>query len=55
MTYIKTFLPKYEDLIKIVEQNPNVINYYLKYDCLIGDTKSIDFLNEKRNQKQNKL
>ena len=55
MTYIKTFLPKYEDLIKIVEQNPNVINYYLKYDCLIGDTKPIDFLNEKRNQKQNKL
>jgi len=47
MTYIKTFLPKLEDLKEQLEKNPEKIWIYEKYDVYLGDKESIEFLQSK--------
>ena len=44
MTYIKTYVADYNDLIKM--STSDVVFRYRKYDCLIGDTKSVDYVNK---------
>jgi len=44
MTYIKTYVADYNDLIKM--STSDIVFRYRKYDCLIGDTKSIDYVNK---------
>tara|TARA_Y100000385_G_scaffold144941_1_gene150543 strand:- start:1640 stop:1813 length:174 start_codon:yes stop_codon:yes gene_type:complete len=44
MTYIKTYVAEYNDLLKM--NTDEIVFRYRKYDCLIGDTKSIDYINE---------
>ena len=52
MTYIKTFLPKLEDLKEELEKNPEKIWIYKKYDVYLGDLESIQFLQSKIKQLQ---
>lgn len=47
MTYIKTFLPKIDELKKQLEENPQKIWIYQKYDVYLGDKESIEFLQTK--------
>ena len=56
MTYITKYLPKLEDLKKELESNPNAVKHYLKYEGFIGDSDSIDYLDEtiKNYLKENK-
>mgnify|MGYP001162635786 FL=1 len=44
MTYIKTYVADYNDLIKM--STSDIVFRYRKYDCLIGDTKSVDYVNK---------
>ena len=43
MTYIKTYVPDYEDII--TWKTLDIINRFRKYDILIGNEKSIDYIN----------
>ena len=43
MTYIKTYVPAYEDVI--TWSTIDIVNRFRKYDMLIGDGKSIDYIN----------
>jgi len=55
MTYIKTYVPDYEELLK---WNANeIVERFRKYDTLIGDSKSIDYINEvlKKYYEKNKI
>ena len=52
MTYIKTFLPKIDELKKQLEENPQKIWIYKKYDVYLGDLESIQFLQSKIKQLQ---
>lgn len=47
MTYIIAHLPKLEELKKILEDDPNRIKLYMKYEGYEGPEGSIDFLEEK--------
>tara|TARA_R100000734_G_C3293805_1_gene85238 strand:+ start:452 stop:613 length:162 start_codon:yes stop_codon:yes gene_type:complete len=42
MTYIKTYVPAYEDVI--TWKTIDIVNRFRKYDMLIGDEKSIDYI-----------
>ena len=44
MTYIKTYVAEYNELLKM--NTDEIVFRYRKYDCLIGDIKSIDYINE---------
>jgi hypothetical protein len=52
MTYIKKFLPKLEVLQKELEENPENIWIYQKYNVYLGDLESIEFLQSKIKQLQ---
>ena len=43
MTYIKTYVPAYKDII--TWSKIDIGNRFRKYDMLIGDGKSIDYIN----------
>jgi|TARA_B100000902_G_C27144507_1_gene830405 hypothetical protein len=43
MTYIKTYVPAYEDII--TWSTIDIVNRFRKYDMLIGDGKSIEYIN----------
>ena len=48
MTYITTHLPKLEDLKKELEENPDKIKLYAKYEGFDStDSDSIDFIEQK--------
>jgi hypothetical protein len=48
MTYITTHLPKLEDLKKELEENPERIKLYAKYEGFDStDSGSIDFIEQK--------
>ena len=46
MTYITKFLPKVEDLKKELESNPDNVKHYIKYEGFVGDSDSMDYLDE---------
>ena len=52
MTYIKTFLPNINELKKELEENPQKIWIYKKYDVYLGNKESIEFLQSKLNELQ---
>jgi hypothetical protein len=54
MTYITKYLPKYEDLKKELETNPDNLKYYAKYEGFAGDSDSIDYLSYKLNKTKKK-
>tara|TARA_B100000927_G_C16408019_1_gene446155 strand:+ start:969 stop:1130 length:162 start_codon:yes stop_codon:yes gene_type:complete len=43
MTYIKTYVPAYEDII--TWSTIDIVNRFRKYDVLIGDENSIEYIN----------
>jgi hypothetical protein len=47
MSYIKVSLPKLEVLKKELENNPEKILMYQKYDVYLGDLESIEYLHSK--------
>ena len=47
MTYITKHLPTVEDLKKELEQYPNNINIYMKYEGYQGPEGSIEYLTKK--------
>lgn len=47
MSYTHTHLPEINKLQKQVEERPEVIKYYAKYDGFVGSTDSINFLTQK--------
>ena len=47
MTYITKHLPTVEDLKKELEQYPNNINIYMKYEGYQGPEGSIEYLTNK--------
>jgi hypothetical protein len=53
MTYIKVFLPTIDKLKEELENNPEKIWIYQKYNVYLGDIESIRFLQQKINELQN--
>jgi transcriptional regulator with AAA-type ATPase domain len=47
MTYINIYIPKLSELKERLKENPNLIEYYMKYEGWTGDSDSINFLEEK--------
>lgn len=47
MTYITKYLPELEVLKKELETNPTNIRYYVKYMGFVGNSDSIDYLENK--------
>lgn len=47
MTYITAYIPSLEELKKNIEENPNLIEYYLKYEGWNGDSDAINYLDNK--------
>tara|TARA_B110000467_G_scaffold162728_1_gene186731 strand:+ start:1335 stop:1508 length:174 start_codon:yes stop_codon:yes gene_type:complete len=43
MTYIKTYVAEYNELLKLNAEE--IVFRYRKYECLIGDERSIDYIN----------
>jgi transcriptional regulator with AAA-type ATPase domain len=59
MTYINIYIPTLSELKQRLEENPNLIEYYIKYEGWTGDSDSINFLEEKveeffKNKKETK-
>jgi hypothetical protein len=46
MTYISIYIPTLSELKQRLEENPNLIEYYMKYEGWTGDSDSIDYLDE---------
>ena len=44
MTYIKTYVPAFKDII--TWSKIDIVNRFRKNDMLIGDGKSIDYINK---------
>ena len=54
MTYIKRYVQEYDELLKMGDDQ--ILVKYRKYDCLTGDTKSVEYVLEvikKLNDEQN--
>jgi len=47
MSYTHLHLPNVDVLQKILLENPSKIEYYAKYDGLVGTNESVEFLNTK--------
>jgi transcriptional regulator with AAA-type ATPase domain len=47
MTYINIYIPKLSELKQRLEENPKLIEYYIKYEGWSGDSDSINFLEQK--------
>jgi hypothetical protein len=47
MTYITKYLPELDILKKELETNPKNIRYYVKYMGFIGNSDSIEYLENK--------
>lgn len=47
MTYITAYIPSLNDLKKRLEENPKLVEYYLKYEGWSGDSDAIEYLDEK--------
>lgn len=47
MTYITKHLPELDALKKELETNPTNIRYYVKYMGFVGNSDSIDYLENK--------
>ncbi len=54
MTYITKYLRSVEDIKKELEEYPENIKYYMKYQGFTGDSDSIDFINLKIKEYINK-
>lgn len=50
MSYINLYLKDIEDLSIELEQNPNAIEYYVKYEGFTGSSESIDYIDKKINE-----
>jgi transcriptional regulator with AAA-type ATPase domain len=46
MTYINIYIPKLSELKERLEENPKLVEYYMKYEGWTGDSDSIDYLDE---------
>lgn len=44
MSYTHTHLPELLDLKKSLQLNPSLLDYYLKFDGLVGPTESIKYI-----------
>ena len=57
MTYSHTYVPKLEQLVKELENTDleTFISRYSKYECLIGPSESIKFLEEKDEEFERKI
>ena len=44
MTYIKTHVAEYNELLKM--NTDDIVFRYRKYECLIGDERSIEYINK---------
>ena len=55
MTYIKTYVADYNELINM--STSDIVFRYRKYECLIGDERSIDYINKviKEDYEKNKI
>tara|TARA_B110000285_G_C14992141_1_gene546899 strand:+ start:584 stop:757 length:174 start_codon:yes stop_codon:yes gene_type:complete len=55
MTYIKTYVAEYNELLKM--NTDDIVFRYRKYDCLIGDERSIDYIKKviKEDYEKNKI
>jgi hypothetical protein len=55
MTYIKTYVADYNELINM--STSDIVFRYRKYDCLVGDERSIDYINKviKEDYEKNKI
>jgi len=49
MSYTHLHLPEIDDLKRILSEEPEKIEYYMKYEALIGSTESMNYLNQKIN------
>lgn len=47
MTYINIYIPKLSELKQRLEENPKLIEYYMKYEGWTGDSESIDYLDKR--------
>lgn len=47
MTYITKYLRDIEDLKKELEETPENIKYYIKYEGFDGSSESINYIDEK--------
>jgi hypothetical protein len=47
MTYITKYLPELKVLKNELEKNPTNIRYYVKYMGFVGDSDSIEYLENK--------
>ncbi len=54
MTYITKYLADYEDLKKELEQYPENIKYYSKYEGFTGSSESMDYIEKKLKEYKNK-
>ena len=48
MAYIKLFVGELESVKRELKQHPEKIEYYKKYDILIGSTESLNYLRKKK-------
>lgn len=46
MSYVYLHLPPLIELKKRLSNNPNLINYIKKYDCFIGDSESVKYIDK---------
>lgn len=47
MSYIVKYLPSINDLRKELEETPDNIKYYAKYEGFTGDSESMTYIEEK--------
>lgn len=54
MSSIVKHLPAYEELVKEIEDNPNIINTYSNYESFIGEDRAVNYLIKKLLDNDNK-
>jgi len=50
MSYVVKYLKDFEDLKKELEENPDNIRYYLKYEGFTGSSESMNYIEQKINE-----
>ena len=50
MSYTHLHLPEIDDLKRILSEETEKIEYYMKYEALMGSTESMNYLNQKINE-----
>lgn len=49
MSFVKKYLPPLAELKIQINTNPDMLKYYAKYDTFIGDSDSVQFINQQLN------